>query len=72
VFPLASDEWGQIVAAAVVPEPGSAIHEEALIAFCRQHLAGFKVPRRFVVVDELPRNAGGKLVRAALRSLYTR
>src|SRR5205823_7737025 len=40
VFALASDEWGQLVAAAVVPEAGDEIDEETLTAFCRQRLAG--------------------------------
>jgi len=40
-----------------------------LLAYCRERLAGYKVPVRFVCVAELPRNAGGKLMRSELRAL---
>ncbi|MHB8877799.1 MAG: o-succinylbenzoate--CoA ligase, partial [Myxococcaceae bacterium] len=60
--------WGQVPVALVVargapPDPGE------LDAWCRQRLAGFKVPRRFLRVGTLPRNAGGKLDRGALDAL---
>jgi len=60
-------EWGQIPVAHVVlrkPE----VSPEELQAFCRNHLAGYKVPKRFVIATSLPRNAAGKLLRRALRS----
>jgi O-succinylbenzoic acid--CoA ligase len=60
-------EWGQIVGAAVVLRPGATPTAEALQAFVRQHLAGYKVPRRITFVDALPRNASGKLLRRELR-----
>ncbi len=58
-----------VVAHVVVRGPGEApADEEALVAFCRERLAGYKVPRRVVVHDELPRNPSGKVVKAELRA----
>ena len=54
-------------AAVVVPVAGVAFDADALVAQARSRLAGFKVPRHVVVVDELPVNAAGKVVKAELR-----
>ena len=59
---------GEDVVAAVVLEPGRALDEEALRAACREHLAAYKVPRRVVVVDELPRSIIGKVLRRQVRA----
>ena len=58
---------GESVMAVVVPAPGSTIDPEALIAYSREHLAGFKCPRAVEVVDVLPRNASGKVLKRELR-----
>jgi acyl-CoA synthetase (AMP-forming)/AMP-acid ligase II len=52
-----------------VDEP---VDEAALLAFCRERLAGYKVPRRVVVRDELPRNPAGKVQKGELRELHRR
>jgi long-chain acyl-CoA synthetase len=57
---------GEAVKAFVVPKPGAALDEEVLIDFCLDHLARYKCPSKVLVVDELPRNAAGKLVRRQL------
>ena len=57
---------GEAVKAFVVPQPGASLDEEALIEFAREHLARYKCPSKVLVVDELPRNATGKLLRRAL------
>ena len=62
-----------VVAHVVVRGPGDEpadgpVDEASLAAHCRAHLAGYKVPRRFVIHDELPRNATGKVVKAELRA----
>ncbi|ODU07690.1 MAG: hypothetical protein ABS81_00955 [Pseudonocardia sp. SCN 72-86] len=72
VVGLPDRSWGEIVAAAVVPVAGSALDEEEIVRFAAQRLASYKRPRQFVLVDDLPRNAYGKIVGAAVRDLFIR
>jgi len=67
VLGVPDERFGQRLAAFVVPSPGSALSAEELEAFARENLARFKVPREFRVVDELPRNATGKVLRRKLK-----
>ena len=60
------EKWGEIPCAFIELKPGSDITAEALIQFCRQKLAGFKVPRR-IVFRELQRTATGKIQKFLLR-----
>lgn len=55
------------VVAAIVPEPGHPLDPDALRSFCHESLAGYKVPRRFVEVDELPTSMLGKVLRRQVR-----
>ena len=64
---VADAEWGEVVAAWVVPAGGRRRPAAELTGFAAERLAGFKCPRRFVFVDVLPRNALGKLLRHELR-----
>jgi long-chain acyl-CoA synthetase len=57
---------GEAVKAYVVPEPGAGLDEESLIDFCLDRLSRYKCPSKIVMVDELPRNLSGKLIRRAL------
>jgi o-succinylbenzoate---CoA ligase len=66
VFPRPDPEWGEAVTAAVVLRDGSDVAPEDLRAFCAERLASFKVPKRFEVVDVLPRTPSGKLLRRRL------
>jgi O-succinylbenzoic acid--CoA ligase len=61
-------EWGRRVTGVVVTRPGATTTADELIAFCRQRLAGYKVPRHLEFRDALPRNAAGKLLRRELRT----
>jgi len=67
VLGLPSVEWGQIVAAVVVLRPGSAATPDELSEYCRSRLASFKKPEVIRVVEELPRNPLGKILRKELR-----
>jgi O-succinylbenzoic acid--CoA ligase len=57
-------EWGEAVAAFVVVEGG--VEDEELVAWCRDRLAGYKLPRSITRVDELPRTESGKLLKGRL------
>ena len=70
VFGVSHPYWIEAVTAAVVPRPGSALRSEDVIAFARERLAGFKVPKFVVVVDALPKNPSGKVLKRDLRETY--
>jgi fatty-acyl-CoA synthase len=61
VVGVPDDRWGEAAVAVVVPAPGSSPDPAVLEAFLRDRLAAFKVPRRWVLVDDLPRTASGKV-----------
>ncbi len=64
-------EWGEVVIAFVVAEPGVSIDEAALDALCLETIARFKRPKRYRVVDALPKNNYGKVLKTELRALLT-
>ena len=68
VVGLPDARWGQVPAAAVKLRDGMAASEAALIDFCRERLAGYKVPKLVRFVAALPRNAAGKLLRDEIRA----
>ncbi|MFT4025303.1 MAG: acyl-CoA synthetase [Novosphingobium sp.] len=61
--------WVEAVTAIVVPRDGQSLCPDELIAHCKARLSGFKVPKRVIVVDGLPRNASGKILKRELREL---
>jgi long-chain acyl-CoA synthetase len=71
-FAVPDDIKGEKPWAAVVPRGGSELTtlEAALDKHCREYLAAYKVPRRFLIVDELPRSSVGKILRRELRARY--
>lgn len=66
VFGVPDEEWGERVVAAVIPWPGAAPTEDALRAHAAAGLRRAEVPRRVLVVDELPRTSTGKVRRVGL------
>lgn len=56
-------EWGQKVTAMIEPAPGQSVTEDALNELCRAKLAGYKRPRHFKIVPQLPQTASGKIER---------
>jgi len=63
-------DFGEGVTAVVVPRPGAALDENSLRTALEQRLARYKLPKRIVFVSEMPRNAMGKVQKAALRQTY--
>jgi malonyl-CoA/methylmalonyl-CoA synthetase len=63
-------DFGEAVVAVVVPRDGASLDAAALVAALRGEIAGFKIPRRVHVVDELPRNAMGKVQKNVLRDTF--
>ena len=73
VFGIPDDEMGQKVMAVIQPAGGLPVPEgliDELDAHCREHLAGYKRPRRWDFLAELPRSEAGKLTKRALRDPY--
>jgi len=66
VIGVHDDEWGKVPAAFIRVRPSSDITESDVQMFLRDHLAGYKIPKYVYFVDELPRNASGKLLRRLL------
>ena len=60
------EKWGETPCAFVELKPGVQLTPEELMAFCKQHLAGFKVPRA-IVFGELPKTSTGKIQKFELR-----
>ncbi|HEX6993852.1 MAG TPA: AMP-binding protein [Gammaproteobacteria bacterium] len=65
-------DFGEGVVAVVVPEQGALPSEQAVIDACKAQLADFKVPKRIVLADELPRNVMGKVQKNVLREAHAR
>jgi malonyl-CoA/methylmalonyl-CoA synthetase len=70
VFGAPHPDFGEAVIAAVRCQPGAAISAEQIMEFLRPRLARFKQPKKLLFVDELPRNAMGKVQKQRLRELH--
>lgn len=69
VVGVPDERWGELVCAVVVPTDPGTFDADELLAWTRGRLAGFKRPRRVVVVEALPLNASGKVDKPAVRAL---
>lgn len=72
VFGVPDDKWGEAVHAVVVPRPeGAGITSDELIAFCREHIGGYKVPKGIDIQQEpLPKSGPGKVLKRELRAPF--
>jgi len=70
VISIPDEKWGEAVKAVCVPKPGHTVDPESVINWARERVAGFKVPKSVDVIDALPRNPSGKILRRELRDPY--
>jgi len=70
VIGLPDEMWGEAVTAVVAPKPGWDLSEQELIEYCRGRIAGYKKPRAVKLVEALPRNPSGKILKRELRATF--
>jgi fatty-acyl-CoA synthase len=70
VIGVADDRWGEVGRAVVVAAEGADPTEPEIIAYCAERLARYKVPKSVVLIDALPRNAAGKVLKQELRTTH--
>jgi acyl-CoA synthetase (AMP-forming)/AMP-acid ligase II len=72
VIGLPDPTWGQVVAAVIVPKPGSDVSLEDVKAFCQGQIAGYKIPKLIHLVDSIPKNDTGKVLKRALQERFAK
>ena len=70
VIGVPNKEWGEAVTAVVVLKPGTSATAEQLREFCKQRIAGYKVPKAVTFMDALPKSGAGKIMKKDLREIY--
>lgn len=70
VIGVPDDYWIEAVTAIIVPKPGADLTEEKVMAFCRETLSKYKVPKQVELTQELPKNPSGKVLKRSLRSSF--
>jgi acyl-CoA synthetase (AMP-forming)/AMP-acid ligase II len=70
VIGIPDDEWGESVKAVVILKEGQSATAEEIINYCREHLAGYKVPRSVDFVKDMPKTATGKILKKEIRAPY--
>jgi len=68
VVGLPDAKWGEMITAFVSRRPNMSLDSRSLVAFAREQLAGYKLPKRIVFVEDLPKNASGKVLKSELRT----
>ncbi|MBS3756502.1 MAG: long-chain-fatty-acid--CoA ligase [Desulfobacterales bacterium] len=70
VIGFPDETWGEAIKAVVVPRQGEQMTEEELIEWCRDRIARFKIPKKVVVAEEIPRTPTGKILKRVLRDTF--
>jgi acyl-CoA synthetase (AMP-forming)/AMP-acid ligase II len=71
VIGLPDERWGEMVTAVIVAEDDRSPDDDAIIAFCRQRLAGYETSKRVITVPEMPETVGGKILKYRLRERFS-
>ncbi len=71
VVGIPDDAYGEALLAAIVPAPGEPLTPEELVEHCRGRIGGYKIPRRFIFLDALPKSAMNKVLKHELRRMYS-
>ena len=70
VISVPDETYGESLLAAVVPVPGQTLSDQELIVHCRGKIGGYKIPRRYVFLEALPKSAMDKVLKTELRQIY--
>ena len=70
VIGVPDEKFGEALFAVIVPVPGSSLDEDAVIEHCRGRIGSYKIPRKMAFVEEMPKSAMGKILKAELRKTY--
>jgi acyl-CoA synthetase (AMP-forming)/AMP-acid ligase II len=70
VIGIPNEKFGEALLAFVVLKPGTELETDAMIEFCRDKIAGYKIPRQLEVIEEMPRNPSGKILKKELRKPF--
>jgi acyl-CoA synthetase (AMP-forming)/AMP-acid ligase II len=70
VIGVPHEKYGEALLAFVVTRPGMTLVVEEMVEFCRDKIAGYKIPRQLEIIDALPRNPSGKILKKVLRQPY--
>ena len=70
VIGVPDEKYGEVVKACIVKKEGSNVTEDDLISFCKDRIASYKKPQSVDFIDEVPRNASGKVLKKVLREPY--
>ena len=70
VFGVLHPRWIEAVMAVVVLRPGHRVSEEEVLHFCRERMASYKAPKFVEIIDDLPKNASGKILKRELRERF--
>ena len=70
VIGVPNEKFGEALLAFVVLKQGGALELDEMIEFCRERIAGYKIPRQLEIIEEMPRNPSGKILKKELRKPY--
>ena len=71
VVGIPDDKYGEALFAAIVPQPGESVTADELVKHCREHIGGYKIPRQYAFLPEMPKSAMGKILKTELRKTYS-